>query len=240
MKIYAATKKGNEKAENEDRMVIGKSVLSSGVFQTEEDCRVIAVADGVGGNNAGAVASHFAASKVCQMETATQDFFSEINKELLSQSETIAEWNGMATTRAGFCIHADALDLFSIGNTRVYLLQSRKYLKQLTADDTTLQYLLSSGRLSEEDAKSFDRKNEITACFGGGNPALFRMKIEQTERFSVPFMITSDGIHDYLSPDAMEDILSQSGISAESCEKLIAAARQNGSPDDTSIILGEL
>lgn len=145
---------------------------------------------------------------------------------------------GMATTLSGICCTEGKPQLFSIGNTRVYLLQSRKYLKQLTTDDTTLNYLLATGQLAPEDADSFERKNEITACFGGGSQDLFKVKVTYIEPLAAPVMITSDGIHDYLSVDQMEDIIEEHGLNEAACIEMIKLARNNGSLDDASIILG--
>ena len=146
----------------------------------------------------------------------------------------------MATTLSGVASFNGATQVFSIGNTRVYLLQGRKYLKQLTTDDTTLNYLLATGQLSPEEAESFDRKNEITACFGGGAAHLFKMKCSTIESLSSPFMMTSDGIHDYISIDLMEDIIAENGITVLACEAMISAARAAGSKADISIVIGEI
>ena len=146
----------------------------------------------------------------------------------------------MATTLSGVASYNGVTQLFSIGNTRVYLLQGRKYLKQLTTDDTTLNYLLATGQLSSEEAESFDRKNEITACFGGGAAHLFKIKCSTMELLSSPFIMTSDGIHDYISIDLMEDIIAAKGITVSACEAMITAARNAGSKDDISIMIGEI
>ena len=53
-------------------------------------------------------------------------------------------------------------------------------------------------------------------------------------------MITSDGIHDYISIDLMEDIIADNGITVSACEAIIATARNAGSKDDISIVMGEL
>lgn len=143
----------------------------------------------------------------------------------------------MATTLSGLQFTDNRTLLFHIGNTRVYTLQGGKYVKQLTTDDTTLNYLLTSGQLSPEEAENFDKKNEIIACFGGGTPALFKTKVSVIEIAS-PVLITSDGIHDYVSADDLEDTIDEFGISLHTCEKLIEIARQNGSVDDASVIIG--
>lgn len=240
MNIIAVTQKGPGKAENEDRIVIGKNLIADGIFQTQGLFGVVAVADGVGGNNAGSVASHFVAERLTVLDSFSAEVFSVINEELLSLSSSRSEYENMATTLSGIAVFNGTTYLFSIGNTRVYLLQSRKYLKQLTTDDTTLNYLLATGQLSSKDAETFDRKSEITACLGGGASHLFKIKCNAIDSLSSPFMMTSDGIHDYISIDQMEDIIAEHGITVAACELLIAAARAGGSQDDISVILGEM
>ncbi len=238
MKVIAITQKGPNKAENEDRIVIGKSILASGSFVSEFSEGVLAVADGVGGNSAGAVASALVAKELCELPYVSAVSMQHINEQLLNAAEHNPQYHGMATTLTGIDIHPEASSLFNVGNSRVYLLQSGKYLKQLTVDDTTLNYLLATGQLSSEEAASFDRKNEITACFGGGKAELFRIKISTLDTVSAPVMLTSDGVHDYLSIDQMEDIIQTHGLTVQCCEAMVAAARENGSNDDISIIMG--
>ena len=240
MKIYAITEKGVEKRENEDRIVINKTILSCGVFKYELDSGVFAIADGVGGNKAGAVASHYIASKLGFLESITQDSFTTLNEELIAFSNQSNKYTGMATTLSGVCVNTEKTIIFSIGNTRVYLLQGKKYLKQITSDDTTLNFLISTGQISQEDAENFERKNEITACFGGGNPSLFKLKIEEIDTLNVPFLISSDGLHDFVSVDEIEEIIYKYGVSEVSCAELMNLARENGSTDDISIIFGDI
>ena len=64
MKIYAATQKGVQKVQNEDRVVLNQNILSMGIHECEYAEGFVAVADGVGGNNAGAVASQFVAEEL--------------------------------------------------------------------------------------------------------------------------------------------------------------------------------
>lgn len=238
MNVIAVTQKGLNKTENEDRIIIGKTIFANGTLFSEISDGVLAVADGVGGHNAGAIASHFVSNKLCHLKEISVDLLRAINDELFAISETTAGQKGMATTLSGVCIGDSNTQLFSIGNTRVYLLQSRKYLKQLTTDDTTLNYLIATGQLSSEDAKTFERKNEITACFGGGSSDLFKVKVSHIKPLTAPIMITSDGIHDYLSVDQMEEIIEEHGLSENACVELIKAARNNGSVDDASVVLG--
>ena len=240
MNIIAITQKGPNKAENEDRIIVGKNIIAEGILQSQLTNGIIAVADGVGGNNAGAVASHYVAKQLSTLNTVSENDLTRINEELLSLSLECSAYENMATTLSGVAFFNGATQVFSIGNTRVYLLQGRKYLKQLTTDDTTLNYLLATGQLSPVEAKLFDRKNEITACFGGGAAHLFKMKCSTIESLSSPFIMTSDGIHDYISIDLMEDIIAENGITVLACEAMVSAARDAGSKDDISIVIGEI
>lgn len=238
MNVIAVTQKGLNKTENEDRIIVGKTIIADGTLISDIENGIIAVADGVGGHNAGAIASHFVADKLCHLQEISVEQLKAINDELIKISETTDGQQGMATTLSGICCTGSKPLLFSIGNTRIYSIQSRKYLKQLTADDTTLNYLLATGRLAPEDAESFNRKNEIIACFGGGFADLFKVKVNYIDQLVAPIMITSDGIHDYLSVDQMEDIIEEYGLSKEGCIEMIQTARNNGSLDDASIIIG--
>ena len=234
---FAETQKGPGKAENEDRVVFGGAVLAGGAAAVQMQAGVLAVADGVGGRNAGAAASDFVAQRICALRQVDLLQMEKINADLLARAAANQAESGMATTLAGICLADGKAQLFSVGNSRVYLLQGGKYLKQLTTDDTTVNLLLALGQLSEADIGQFDRKNEITACFGGGDARLFRFKLSEIAPPTSPVMITSDGIHDYLSVDDMEEIISESGVSAETCARLIAAARDRGSTDDAGVLL---
>ncbi len=239
MKIIAATKAGVNKFENEDRIIINRTILSGGILTVDFDGGILAIADGVGGNNAGAVASHYIANRIGEISTLSGNLFAEINKELVEKSNTSDQLRKMATTLSGIQMSGNRILLFNVGNTRVYSLQSEKYLKQLTSDDTTVNYLLARGQITTEDAEKFDKKNEIVACFGGGNEILLDIKLSDITNMNVTtFIITSDGIHDYVSIDELEDIFEEQSSMDVTCQKLMAKAIENGSCDDMSIMIG--
>lgn len=242
MKIVAVTQKGINKRENEDRVIIGKNIISEGIFQTELLNGIVAIADGVGGNKAGATAAHFVAKCLTDLnDDISLEKLKKINDELLRHSLSTPQYEYMATTLAGISFGECETQLFSIGNTRVYLLQGGKYLKQLTEDDTIVQYLVSTGQITLEESETFERKNEIIACFGGGYANLFsKMRCNTISNIITPFLMTSDGIHDYISIDQIEEILVKQGITVNACELIISEARNNGSEDDASIIVGQI
>ena len=233
MKIYAATQNGIQKTQNEDRIALNHEVMAASTYEYECIEGFVAIADGVGGNNAGAVASQFVAEELGKCDHTIENL-TEINRKLIERSRTYEALAGMATTLAMVDFTEDSAKITYVGNTRVYAVVNGKYLKQLTRDDTTLEYLLATGQLDASTAESFNRKNEITACFGAGNPAL--LKLKQIDASGLDALIlTSDGIHDYVSLDEMEDIYCSENDMVKFCKKLIDQARKNGSMDDMSI-----
>lgn len=235
MKIYAATQKGVQKAQNEDRVVLNQNILSMGIHECECTEGFVAVADGVGGNNAGAVASQFVAEELGKCDHTIKNL-TEINWKLIERSRADEAFAGMATTLAMVDFTEDSAKITYVGNTRVYAIVNGKYLKQLTRDDTTLEYLLATGQLDSFTVESFERKNEITACFGAGSPALLKLKqIDISGQDTL--IVTSDGIHDYVSIDEMEDIYCAADDKVEFCKKLIDQAVENGSVDDASVMV---
>lgn len=235
MKIYAATKKGVHKTQNEDRIALNHEVIDDGTYECACAEGFVAIADGVGGNKAGAVASQFVANELSKCSHSIENL-TEINRKLIALSQTDEALAGMATTLALVDFTKNFAKITYVGNTRVYAMVNGKYLKQLTRDDTTLEYLLATGQLDAMTAETFDRKNEITACFGAGNPALLKLKqIDVSGQDTL--ILTSDGIHDYVSLDEMEDIYCAEDDKLEFCKKLIEQAMENGSMDDMSIIM---
>lgn len=238
MKVIAITQHGPNKDENEDRIVVGKTILADGVLQTEITSGTLAVADGVGGNNAGAVASHFVACSLSKIGQPTTETISMMNNALLAEASSNPTLSGMATTLSAVSI-AEKVQMFHVGNARVYSLQNGKYLKQLSVDDTEVNYLVATGQLTPEDAETYDKRNVITACMGGGKETYFKLKnVDITSNNSPVLMLTSDGVHEYITMDDIEDTFDELGFTVEACSRIIEVARQNGSTDDASILIG--
>lgn len=235
MKIYAATRKGVYKVQNEDRIVVNQTVISDGAYECECNEGFVAIADGVGGNKAGAVASQFVADELGKCEHSIENLV-EINQKLIAVSQKDKLLSGMATTLALIDFSESKAQITWVGNTRVYTVVNGKYLKQLTRDDTTLEYLLATGQLDASSVESFNRKNEITACFGAGNPTLLKLKQMDVSAQNT-LIITSDGIHDYASLDEMEDMYCDTADKEEFCQKIMDAAVKNGSADDLSVLI---
>lgn len=228
MKISAVTRCGSGKNNSEDRILIGSRILCNEEFTGEVPPCVIGIADGVGGNAGGDIAAQFVCERLSEY-APDMDGFAGVNAALLEFARKTPGKETMASTFSGIFPGGK---LLHIGNTRVYAVQGG-YLKQLTEDMTTYNYLRSLRRFEEAE---HCRKNEITACFGGGIPFLFKPYIADQDIFG-SFIITSDGVHDYLNIDIIEDILSSSKNDIGTCQKVVKKALECGSDDDISILI---
>jgi len=240
MRIYAISEKGNHE-ENEDRILINNRIVVEDSFFIECEEAKVFIADGVGGNNAGAVAANFVCDNLRTCDSINEDTFFNINMALIEKSKENPAYEKMATTLSGVLLNKDDFKLFHVGNTRVYIFQGN-YLKQITEDHTSVNWLLKIGKISKTDAENYDKRNEITACFGGSNSSLINSMVFDDNNISLinaqRIIMTSDGIHEYLTIDEMEEILnSEDSSHLNVCKKMIDKANLNGSEDDKSIVI---
>lgn len=233
--IYVASRTGAHHEICEDAVLVGRRILSgaSEALPMPEE-GFICIADGVGGNNGGAAASRYvlqALSETAERGNALKEALAGINQSLIDHAKATPEARNMATTLTGICRRGKAYKLIHIGNTRAYIKQGR-YLKQITSDHTTYNWLKSSGRA---EAAEECNKNEITNCFGGADPSLLsKLVVSDLPSFSM-MVFTSDGVHEYVDLDALEEILFGEGPCAEKCEVILNMAKNNGSEDDMTI-----
>lgn len=139
----------------------------------------------------------------------------------------------MATTLSGIWYNGNICLLVHIGNTRVYARQGR-YLKQLTSDHTLYKWLSSLGRTEEAEACN---KNVIVGCFGGNNPDLItHLCVSELSNIGT-LLLTSDGVHDYVSIDFLKEVMVGEQDNLEKCNTIIKAAKESGSTDDLSVVI---
>ena len=239
MMIYALACKGPHHQENEDRVVVGSEILVEGTLECAFSTGVLALADGVGGNKSGAVASQFVAEALCSANVLNEQALQDINASLVVKSKQHEILENMATTLTCMHFEANSHTVYHAGNTRAYGVLRSRYLQQLTVDDTVVQTLQDAGRLSPEEAKESAYRSVITTCFGGGAETLLRLKtiVVVPEKFSA-FVLTSDGVHDHVTVDELEETLTNHlSEPTRACERIAELARERGSQDDQSIII---
>ena len=142
----------------------------------------------------------------------------------------------MATTLTALLFDEQKVTLAHAGNTRLYAIRGG-FINQITKDQTTYEWLKSIGNLEGAQACN---KSEIRCALGGGNPEYLKaLVIKPAFERKVPgvLMFTTDGVHDYVSQDEMEEILEKDIPATEKIREMIDLAATNGSEDDRSVIL---
>ena len=222
-------KRGIYKSICDDTCLVDTQIINDGsatVFCTPPTR--IYLCDGVGGNAGGRDASMFVCSHI-------SDDFLALNEALIHYGRRIGEPN-MATTLTGLIFDERGITLVHAGNTRLYSLRGG-FLNQITSDQTTYEWLKRIG--NTEGAEACNR-SEILCAFGGGKLDYLRHLVVQevfSDRIPKTLILTTDGIHDYLTEDQMEYILCGALMPEEKINLLIKEAEQNGSQDDCSAVI---
>ncbi len=234
--VYVMTRKGKHHSVSEDAVLVDREVMSetSAVFSVP-DTGFVCAADGVGGNSGGADASKFVLSELAKWDGSVdlKSHLQKINDDLIRNSKQDEINSKMAATLTGFCFEKGGIRLIHVGNSRAYIKQGR-YLKQITQDHTTYNWLLST---NQYEAAELCNRNEITNCFGGGDPILLsKLYVDKCQPFTLA-ILTSDGIHEYVDLDTIEDIINSEETFEEKCGIIVRKALDNGSEDDISVII---
>lgn len=236
MKVYAYMEHGSGKEVSEDAMLVNGLLLKDGYVACSHSGTCVAIADGVGGNAGGKEASEFVLQKCNEgLAPDARNAVIEINNALLQYANTFPGMEQMATTLSAIIFAEEKpIGIVHIGNTRISAIQG-DYLKQLTTDHTTSEWLRSRG---DDEAAEQAPKNEITGCLGSGNAArLSQLQTRDIDREYGGFIISSDGIHDYLNEEVIEDFIGQHDYSEKAFQELFNMASDAGSTDDKSMIV---
>ncbi|MBQ4651019.1 MAG: Stp1/IreP family PP2C-type Ser/Thr phosphatase [Firmicutes bacterium] len=211
--------------------------------------KVYVVADGVGGGNAGEIASRTAVNEIANYVVAhpisqlnnkyaivnyLQDCIDTANDKIYKMAHTYEENSGMATTIAVVHIAEHKAFIANVGDSRVYLMRSGK-LVQLTEDHTYVNTLVKAGILSQEEAACDERKNVITKALGADKtvePDFFQVEIAEDD----VFIICTDGLYDEVPPEEIVQVLSQELSMSEVCAQLVQMANVHGGHDNITII----
>ncbi len=211
--------------------------------------KVYVVADGVGGSNAGEIASRTAVNGIANYITehpiaeATNKYaivnylqkcLDEANKEIFRLSHTYEENSGMATTVVIVYAIDNKAYITNIGDSRAYLYRHGKLI-QLTEDHTYVNTLVKAGILSKEQAEVDERKNVITKALGAEptvEPDFFQVEIMKDDIF----VICTDGLYDEVENGEMIEVLNKNQSMSDVCTELINRANKNGGRDNITVI----
>lgn len=241
MDYYYLTDVGKVRDHNEDSVVIvenyNKEIL-------------LAVADGMGGHNAGEVASSIAithlgkrfkeVASVGNKEDAInwlQETVSEINVLIYKYTDEHPESTGMGTTLVTAILTNNFLLIGNIGDSSGFVIKNKK-LHKITTDHTLVNLLVKSGELTEEEAKDHPKKNVLMKALGAITNV--EMDIFDVEKDVDGILLCSDGVTNMLDPAIIEKVINDKADVEEKVKKIIFKCNNRGGNDNISVAYLEL
>jgi protein phosphatase len=235
--IKSLCHQGSIRDNNED-------AISYAIHQ-ELDVVWMLIADGMGGHNAGEVASamlvdqiKYAWGKVSITKQASwltwiTEQLNTANLNILKQAKNTVGQQGMGTTGVLMVIENNKCHIGWVGDSRAYTLKNNN-LVQETIDHTMLQELVNKGAISAETAKNANTKNLLSQAIG------VREKIAvDTATIAIEsgdtIMLSTDGLHDYLTEEEINQYLSQFSTERDVCDDMVNQAIAQNSRDNLTV-----
>ena len=240
IELFAAVDPGRARSNNEDSVA------------TDDGVALAVLADGMGGYNAGEVASNMATSFIrtelgrwlreaskqasdAEVRRAMDICVDNANRAIFNASNSNPQYAGMGTTLVVAVFRDDRVLLGHVGDSRCYRMRAGK-LQQVTRDHSLLQEQLDAGLITPEQAAFSSNKNLVTRAVGVEDTVMLETHQHDVEPGDV-FLLCSDGLSDMLDDAAIEQVLQTHESLETSGRALIAAANDAGGKDNISVIL---
>jgi PPM family protein phosphatase len=234
LKWGASTDTGMVRQQNEDS------------FAAEENLFI--VADGMGGHNAGEVASALAVTTVMsggRMGINTMDEFRDLvqraNTAIYTASLDDSSQRGMGTTLTALSIVAGVepkVLVANVGDSRTYLLRNG-VLTRMSVDHSYVQELVNEGIITPEEARVHPRRNIVTRALGIDRSVAVDVFMH-TVRTGDRVVLCSDGLVDEVADSEILKVLTQHTDPQETAEALVMVANANGGRDNTTVIVVDI
>jgi protein phosphatase len=232
-------------------------VLGPGEIVDDFDA-LLAVADGMGGHQAGEVASQYATDKLQELlaSSAYRDWVSydpgrndynilvikevleRLNREIYDLAVRERKHRGMGTTITAALIAQGQVVLGHAGDSRAYLLDNGKLI-QLTTDHSWVQEQVEQNKMSPEQAANDPRKNQITRALGVSSVIRIDRQVTDLRPGNV-LLLCTDGLTNMLSDDEIAHWLMTIPDPQKVCSALVATANQRGGLDNISVIVARV
>lgn len=233
MQVFAKTDKGKVRSINQDAFYI--NTLSDGAV-------LAVVCDGMGGANAGDIASKTAVEIISQyvlnaynssmtsydITRLIDNAISSANLEVFTLSQKDEQLKGMGTTAVVAVVREAQAIICNVGDSRAYIVNDN--LVQLTRDHSVVQSLVESGKLSPEEARIHPEKNVITRALGVEENVLsdsYCVDLGENDKI----LLCTDGLSNYATRDSILRIVNDNA-SDKIADLLVKEANQNGGRDN--------
>jgi len=245
MNLFGLTDVGRQRANNQDTFRL---------MQLEDSRALFVVCDGMGGAQAGNIASDIAASVFLEhmnryirptmsrryAESVLVNAINFANYEVYKKSVSDSSFNGMGTTLVGGFINAGEVMLANVGDSRAYRCIKQEdgqwRLERITRDHSVVEEMILRGELTEEEARRHPRRNLITRALGTEEHVkadLYSVTLAVEEQL----LLCSDGLTSMLDDKRIAEILQQSEDPQTQASALITAANEQGGSDNITVML---
>jgi serine/threonine protein phosphatase PrpC len=207
------------------------------------DPPLFAVADGMGGAQAGEVASRLAAAAFREYHDAdrlepaerVEAIIQEANRRIYERARTDSEASGMGTTVTAAILTNGRVSIGHVGDSRAYRVRDGE-LEQLTEDHSLVADLMRSGRLTPEEADAHPQRSVITRALGTDAEVDVDMTTIDVEPGDL-FLLCSDGLTTMVPEEDILRIAQESGSLDEIARTLVRAANSGGGEDNITVVL---
>ena len=206
---------------------------------------LFAIADGMGGAQAGEVASRLAAASLKESgageggERRIVDLIQEANRRVYDRSSTDPNTSGMGTTITVALVEDGRVAFGHVGDSRAYLIRDGA-MEQVTEDHSLVNELLKSGKLSPEEAESHPQKSVITRALGT-DPSVDVDTFTITAETGDVFLLCSDGLTDMVEEEAILELVERNRDDIDAAVKaLVRAANRGGGEDNITVVAFEI
>jgi serine/threonine protein phosphatase PrpC len=226
---YAAkTDTGRKRRRNEDAFVLAPPLF--------------AVADGMGGAQAGEIASKLAAAALEDTDAGrltgpekVASLIQEANRRVHERSSIDPATSGMGTTMTVALVEDDGVVIGHVGDSRAYLVRGHE-LEQITEDHSLVNELLKTGKLSPEEAEAHPQRSVITRAVGTDPDVDVDSFVVETQDGDL-FLICSDGLTDMVDDDhILETVEAHRGSLERMTKQLVTAANRGGGEDNITVV----
>ncbi len=241
MELGAVTDKGKVRRDNQDSCYV----------YSDDDTKMalMLVCDGMGGHNAGNVASSLAATvfagevkeglrnasvtgAVCSLMKSA---LSSANRAVYDLARTDIRCRGMGTTVVSAVVREDDATVMNVGDSRAYHVTGGD-IRQVTRDHSVVEDMVERGDITREESRTHPNKNLITRAVGTS------MDVE-ADFFSVSLkpgdglMLCSDGLSNMVTDGEMLGAFESSGTAQEACDRLLELALSRGATDNVTVAI---
>jgi PPM family protein phosphatase len=227
---------------------------------SDVDVGLLVLADGMGGYNAGEVASGIAVKTITNLvreglareDLATvdrstgltrpsivlRDAITRANKIIYQTARSQAECEGMGTTVVAALFYDNRISIAHVGDSRLYR-QRGSEIAQVTMDHSLLQELVDRGFYSPEEAQRAANKNYVTRALGVEPQVEVEVQEQPVDKGDI-FILCSDGLSDMVEDEDIRLTISTFGANLDTVAKqLIQLANENGGRDNVSVVLAQ-